>query len=492
MVRISRAFLKGSLIYTLVGALPMASAILLLPFYMDQLTIDNFGALSIYLTLSLLVQLLVTYSYDTSIYVHYHEFKEDTRKLSSFIGSAFSLMLIIGVSVFLLLALTGNLIIEWQFKDKHIDFFPNGWLAITGGIFQAVVKVHSSLLQTREKQETFFWSNLFLFIGIVAFTLTGLYLFPTTLIGPLGGRALALSFIVLWVIYRIVKEFGIHLNLSILRESFYFNLYTFIYQIQQWFINYFDRILMLAYIPLSSIGVYDFAIKCVIGIELFMNGLHSSFVPKVMKILVGGKLKSSTPETNRYYYGFIAVMMLVVSASILIVPMAITWLSNYLDEPGYKRSVELIPFISVLFLLRSIRLYFGLPYTILKYTKPLPIIYSVVAFVKIGSVVLLANYMGVKGVILSSGISLVVDLLLVYGFSKKRFSFKFNVYKMLIAPILLLVIILFGELFLSNLHGVLRALLYSFICVVILWLTYRNDLKTIKIFDLINWRKTPG
>ncbi|MCZ8215609.1 MAG: hypothetical protein O9262_05175, partial [Cyclobacteriaceae bacterium] len=146
MVRISRAFLKGSLIYTLVGALPMASAILLLPFYMNQLTIDNFGALSIYLTLSLLVQLLVTYSYDTSIYVHYHEFKEDTRKLSSFIGSAFSLMLIIGVLVFLFLAVTGNLIIEWQFKDKHIDFFPNGWLAITGGIFQAVVKVHSSLL----------------------------------------------------------------------------------------------------------------------------------------------------------------------------------------------------------------------------------------------------------------------------------------------------------------------------------------------------------
>jgi O-antigen/teichoic acid export membrane protein len=401
-------------------------------------------------------------------------------------------MLIIGILVFLLLAVTGNLIIEWQFKDKHIDFFPNGWLAISGGIFQAVVKVHSSLLQTREKQETFFWSNLFLFTGIVVFTLTGLYLFPSTLIGPLGGRALALSFIVLWVIYRIGKEFGFHLNLSVLGESFYFNLYTFIYQIQQWFINYFDRILMLAYIPLSSIGVYDFAIKCVIGLELFMNGLHSSFVPKVMKILVGQKLKSSTPETNRYYYGFIAVMMLVVSASILIVPMAITWLSNYLDESGYKRSVELIPFISVLFLLRSIRLYFGLPYTILKYTKPLPIIYSVVAFVKIGGVVLLANYMGVKGVILASGLSLVVELLLVYSFSKNRFSFKFNVRKILLAPILLLVIILFGEIFLSNIYDVLRELFYSFISVIILWLTYRNDLKTIKIFDLINWRKTPS
>jgi O-antigen/teichoic acid export membrane protein len=463
----------------------MASAVLLLPFYMDQLTTADFGALSIFLTLSLLVQLLVTYSYDTSIFIHYHEFKNDSIKLASFISSAFSLMLLVGVAVFVVLAVTGDWLSVLLFNNRNFSFFPNGWLAITGGVLQAIVKVHSSLLQTREKQETYFWSNLLLFIGIASFTLTGLYIFPSTLIGPLGGRALALAFTATWVVFRIVREYGVQLNLKILGESFYFNLYTFIYQLQQWVINYFDRVLMLLYLPLSSVGVYDFAIKCLVGVELFMNGLHSSFVPKVMKVLVGQQLKESVPATNRYYHGFIAVMMLAVCGAILVVPVAIDWLSTYLNKPAYKLSIVLIPYIGILFLLRSIRLYFGLPYTILKYTKPLPVIYSIVATVKIGGVILFAEWLGVMGVILASALSLLLELVLVYTFSKNRFNFNFNRYKILVAPITLLVIVLLSEYMLPIVNDILRHLAYCVLCVVILWFTYRTDLKSIKLFDLI-------
>lgn len=485
MVRISRSFLKGSLIYTLVGALPMASAVLLLPFYMDQLTTADFGALSIFLTLSLLVQLLVTYSYDTSLFVHYHEFKNDTTKLATFVSSAFSLMLLVGAAVFIVLAVAGDWLSVLLFNNSNFSFFPNGWLAIIGGVLQAIVKVHSSLLQTRENQETYFWSNLLLFAGIATFTLIGLYIFPSTLIGPLGGRALALAFTAAWVVFRIVREYSIQLNLKILGESFYFNLYTFIYQLQQWVINYFDRVLMLLYLPLSSVGVYDFAIKCLVGVELFMNGLHSSFVPKVMKVLVGQQLKESTPATNRYYHGFIAVMMLVVCGAIFVVPIAIEWLSAYLERPAYKLSAVFIPYIGMLFLLRSIRLYFGLPYTILKYTKPLPAIYSAVAIVKIGGVILFAEWLGVMGVILSSALSLVLELILVYAFSKNRFSFNFNHYKILYAPLILLGIIFISEYTFVNVADTLRHLMYCILCVGILWFTYRKDIGSVTLSNLI-------
>lgn len=463
----------------------MASAVLLLPFYMDQLTTADFGALSIFLTLSLLVQLLVTYSYDTSIFVHYHEFKSNSTKLATFIGSAFCLMLLVGATLFGMLTMTGDWLSTLLFDNPNFSFFPNGWLAIIGGIFQAIVKVHSSLLQTREKQETYFWSNLFLFIGIAVFTLVGLYVFPSTLIGPLGGRALAVTITAAWVVFRIVREFGMHLDFRVLAESFYFNLYTFIYQLQQWVINYFDRVLMLLYLPLSSVGVYDFAIKCLVGVELFMNGLHSSFVPKVMKALVGQQLKESTPVTNRYYHGFVAVMMLVVCAAILVVPVAIDWLSTYLHKPAYKLSIAFIPSIAMLFLLRSVRLYFGLPYTILKFTKPLPVIYSLVAAVKIGGVILFAEWLGVMGIILASALSLLLELVLIYLFSKNRFHFNFNPYKILLAPLVLLVFIFFSEYLFAEVETVFRHLLYCLVCVVILWFTYRTDLKSVNLFNLI-------
>ncbi|MCI0750279.1 MAG: hypothetical protein L0Y35_00410, partial [Flammeovirgaceae bacterium] len=316
-------------------------------------------------------------------------------------------------------------------------------------------------------------------------TIVGLYLFPSSLIGPLGGRALALIFAFVWVVSRIVGEFGLHFNLSLLGESFKFNLYLFIYQLQQWVINYADRILMLLYLPLASVGIYDFAVKCLVGIELFMNGLHSAFVPKVMKLITIGKEGGSSPEVNRYYNGFIATMMIVICGSIFLVPLVIEWLSDYLQRPEYKLTIRLMPFLALLFLIRSIRLYFGLPYTILKYTKPLPFIYLIVATLKIGGVVLLADSMDTMGVIVASAVSFVSEVVLLYVMSKNRFQFRFNTHKVLIAPLILLTVIVVSELSLQLVNEVIRHFAYCVLCVFLLLITYRSELKQIKISSLV-------
>src|SRR5690349_14938767 len=101
----------------------MASAILLVPFYMLNLSTSDFGAISIYLAFSLLVQLVVTYSFDTSLYVHYHEFKNDKPKLSAFISSAFVFMLLIGAGLTVIILPTGSIILSAIFTDRSFEFF---------------------------------------------------------------------------------------------------------------------------------------------------------------------------------------------------------------------------------------------------------------------------------------------------------------------------------------------------------------------------------
>lgn len=462
----------------------MASAVLLLPFYIVNLSTADFGALSIFLAFSLLMQLIVTYSFDSSLYIHYHEFKNDKAKLSAFVSSAFVLMLLIGLGLSLIILPTGGIILSAIFSNKNFDFFPNGWLALGGGILQALFKVHSNLLQSREKPETFFWANLLLFAGIGGFTIAGLHFFPHSLIGPLGGRLLALGFGSLWVLARIFGEFGIHFDTKLLGSSFSFNFYSFIYQLQQWGINYFDRMLMVFYMPLASVGLYDFAIKCLVGVELFMNGLHSAVVPKVVKLLTAQETKGTTPEINRYYHGFVAVILLVVCASIWLVPVGIDLVSSYLKHPEYIRSTDILPYIAVLFIARSIRLFFGLPYLILKYTKPLPVIYAVVSAVKIGGMVLLVKSLGVEGVVASTAASIIVEIFLLYYLAKDRFVFRFNVFKLLIAPAIILVGVVFSEL---TIHGYdnLRHFMYCVSCVLILLIAYRYELKNMKLFNFI-------
>lgn len=453
----------------------MASAIILLPFYIHYLSTDLYGELSVYLVFSMLVQILVTFSFDTSVYIHFHEFKNDPKKLSVFISSAFIFMLLIGAGVGLVLTVSGDLL--FRLLDKqHISFYPYGLASVGAGIFQSVFKVHSSLLQSRERPDVFFWSNVSSFFMIAAFTIVGLKLYPNTLVGPVTGRLLASALMGAWALGRIFLEFGFRPDFTWLRASFSFNIYTFVYQVLQWVINYFDRILMLFYLLKSDVGVYDFAIKCLVAIELLMNGLHNSFYPKVVSSIMAQTHKSSTPEINRYYHGLTAVVMLMICGSILAFPWAI---ETFVHRSDYQEAVPYIPYLAVIYIFRSMRLYFAVPYGVLKYVKPMPVIYFVISALKIGLMVLLIVKFRVYGVIASSLVSAVVEIILLRLNLKGKFHFRFNLFKVVLAPLLLFLLIVILEPLFGSSHPFLLHSFYVLFCLALLAWVYRNEVKLI-------------
>ncbi|HEY5748667.1 MAG TPA: lipopolysaccharide biosynthesis protein [Chryseolinea sp.] len=472
---ISKGFIKSSLIYTLAGTLPLASGFILLPFYINQLSTELYGALTVYLVFSLLVQILVTFSFDTSIYIHYHELKGDQRKLSRFISSAFVFMLLAGLGVGLLLTISGDLVFRVVLSNKNVSFYPFGLISVGVGIFQAIFKVHSSLLQSREKPELFFVSNLLSFSLIASFTIIGLMLYPGSLVGPLTGRLLASLIPGLWALSRIFREFGFHYDFSWLKTSFSFNAYTFLYQLQQWVINQFDRILMLFFLLLGDVGVYDFAIKCLIPIELLMNSLHNSFYPTVVSTLIAQKEKGSVPEVNRYYHGLTAVVMLLVCGSILALPWGIEMFAR---KASYQQANAYIPYLALIYLFRTMRLFFSVPYGILKYSKPLPVIYLVVSAVKILGMIALIRYFQVYGVIVASLISIMVEVVLLRT-NMRQFVFRFNFFKIVMAPLIMFVMVVFLEPTVGRSYPNTVHLLYVLSCGGLLWWAYRKELKLI-------------
>jgi O-antigen/teichoic acid export membrane protein len=476
MIRISKNFLKSSFIYTVAGSLPVISAIVLLPFYSANLSTSDFGALSIYLAFTLLIQYITTYSFDISLYIHFHEFKNEPAKLSSFVSSAFILMLLIGAGVATILTVSGDLLFKSIFKDKSITFYPYGLLASATGIFQALFKVHSNLVQSRERPDVFLWSNVISFTLIVVFTIVGLYLYPHTLAGPVGGRFIAGILMGAWALQRIFREFGVHFNYPLLRSSFSFNLYTFIYQLLQWVINYFDRILLLFYISLGTIGIYDFGIKCLLIIEFLLNGLHNSFYPRVVSSIMGQTEKKSTPEINRYYHGFTAVIMVLICLCILTFPWAI---ETFVPRKDYHRVSEYLPYLAVIYIFRAIRLYFAVPYGILKHSKPLPGIYIFVSAVKVLMIIALVREYEIYGIVAASVLSAILEILLLKYTIRERFVFKFNFYKIVGAPLLLFLMIVILEPMYGSTNPYVLHSFYLLACLMMLWWIYRNDIKLI-------------
>src|SRR5688572_12967699 len=104
----------------------MASAFLLLPFYIHYLSTANFSVLSIFLSFSILVQILTTFSYDATLYIHYHEYKSDPSKLSRYVSSALLFVGGNGLLFLLFFLLAGEFLTDLIFKGENLSFYPYG------------------------------------------------------------------------------------------------------------------------------------------------------------------------------------------------------------------------------------------------------------------------------------------------------------------------------------------------------------------------------
>jgi O-antigen/teichoic acid export membrane protein len=474
---ISKAFLKSSIVYTLAGSLPMASGIILLPFYIYYLSTDTFGAFTILIAFSLLIQIVVSFSFDTSVYIHFHEYKNSPREQSRFISSSFIFIVAIGLGVAILLLLIGDFVLANFFKGKNITFYPYGLAAVGIGIFQSFLKVYNSLLQTRQQPELFFRSNLFAFSIIAVLTIIGLKMYPNSLVGPMGARLVSAMACGTWCFYRIVREYGWHYDHQLVRATFSFNFYSFLYQLQQWTLTYFDRILLSFFLPLSQVGVYGAFMSCLAAIEFILNGLHSSFSPKVVALVIDKKEKIATPEVNRYYYGLTAVAMVVVAGTILVLPWAI---EMFITKKDYRMAIPFIPFASLIYLFRSMRLYAGIPYGILKYNKPLPLIYLGVVAVKISLLILFVKDYGLYAAIGASLIAYLAEIVLLYLIGKSKYQYGFNSFKLLLAPISLMALILILEpLLAKNFPTVVHGSYVVASLLLLVW-AFRNEMNLFK------------
>ncbi len=479
---VSKGFLKSSLIYTLAGALPMASALILLPFYLELLPVEVYGAFSLCLGFSILIQIIVSYSFDTSLYIHYHEYKNDSSKLSSFITSAFVFMLVLGVGVLVLSSLLGELLFTLIPSDSNLSFYPYGLISVGIGACQAIFKVHGNLLQTREKPEPFFWSNVFQFSVIAVTTIIGLQLFPGSLIGPLGGRLLAAAFSAGWALWRVFREFGFRIESPWKDSSFGFNAYTFVYQLQQWSNNYIDRYIILFFMPMSSVGIYDFAIKCLIPIELLMNGLHASINPKVIKIVNGQAVKGSSLEINRYYYVLVAVVLLAICFVILAVPL---FVNKFMANSQYATALDYLPYLAVLYIFKSMRLYFVSPFSILKKMRKLMSLNLIISVIKIALLVWLIAEWQLFGIVVASLLTFSIELVLLWRYLGKEYRIQFNKVKLMIVPFSIVLLILISNPFIEKEFDTWAHAGYLLLSGLLLLTAYRNELKLLITTKLI-------
>ena len=469
---ISKNLIKSSLIYTIIGALPLSSAFFLLIFYLKYLTKADYGAFILYIGFTGFIQILINFGLDTFIGVSYFESKHDKTLLRSKIGAITGYLLIWGAFIALISCLLGENLFKLIFKGKELFFYPYGLMAVLTGFFNSYFKTYTNLLINQEKPARFALVNIANFVMTISFSLGGLFLFPFTLIGPMWGRLLSGVGIFIIAFISLAKESKIRIILGDeLKQTLHFSLPLLIFFLISWSISNLSTFIMANIMTLQDVAIFGLVIQFTLLVEFVLNGMGSSVWPKVYGLIKDNQLIGSTPELNKYFSGFSAFTLLVIPASTFFIPLILPLLIS----KDYESAFIFLSILNIGFASRGLYNYFLTPIYYFRKTSVLPKIYVITAVIQIIISIVLIKQFGIWGAVAANLVTKVVQNFLLFIVSRKFFIYKFNSLKFIWLPLIVTTVVIFSEYFVSthNLHFIrLLQMAFSYLLVYIF---YRNE-----------------
>ncbi len=485
---ISKNLIKSSLIYTIIGALPLASAFLLLIFYTNYLTTADYGAFVIYISFTGFVQILINLGLDAYIGVSYFESKHERATLRAKIGTITGYLLIWGLFIIALFSLLGNNLFNVIFQSKDIFFYPFGFMAVITAFCNSFFKTYTNLLINQEKPTRFAIVNMANFILTIGFSLTGLFMYPYTLIGPMWGRLLSGIGIFIIAFISLSKESAIKVKMGDeLRQTLRFALPVLVFFLISWSISNIYPFIMKYFMTLQDVAIFGLAIQFTLLVEFVLNGMSNSVSPKIFGLIIDKQLTGSTPELNKYFSGFNAFALLIIPASTFFIPLILPLLIS----KDYEASFIFLSALNIGFASRGLYNYFLAPIYLFKKTKVLPKIYLATAFLQIIISIFLIKQFGIWGAVAANLITKVIQNFFLYLAVRKFFTFDFNSFKFIWLPLIVTVTIIGSEYFIStnNLH-IIRLLQMTF-SYLLVYFFYKNEIVALikDLYEKFNSRK---
>jgi len=472
---ITKQFFKSSLIYSIVGALPYASGFLLIPWFMELLTPAQFGINALYISLMYFIQIIAAWGFDVSVGVLFIEHNDNRQKMREFLGTVL-IVLVFSCSVTALFFITGGIrLFDVIFgSGSTFDLVPFGIFTVVSGVLNGIFKVYSNLLIYQQRPERFLWINLLNFLLTIGFSLGILYSFPFTLYGPILGRMIPACFSAVLSVILLSTEYGTSWNKEYAIKLIKYSSPLVIFALLSWIVNYIDRFLVLRVMgDTTLVGIYDFSVKLILGIDLIQIGLISSMNPKIFTIWKTEGKQESTPEVNRYYSSFTAINLLLIPLFVFLAPLLIPIIIHkeiYFEAFGY---------LAILGAGYATRTWYYMslaPVLFFKKTQVLPRVFLYSAIFEIAGSTALIYFLGLPGAAIANFLVKPVQAFFMFLESRKVFRFKVNKLKILFLPILFITVVLCSEWLATD---VTRNFIHAgqlLTSIALVWLAYRKEI----------------
>ena len=474
---ISRKFFKSSLIYSIAGTLPTLAGFILLPFYTsDLLSTKNYGYLTLHLSFTLLFQGVIIFCLENFIGPVLFESKDDgafKKKISSinYYSIAFASIVIV------LFMIAGPWIFKLGFGDDvPMQFYPFMFCTLLTSFFNAYFKLYCNRLIYTEQHGEYFIVNLVNFFATIGISIGGLYAYGDSIMGPLMGRLLSGLIIFIIAFRSLFKEFGCRSDSAFWIDIKKFCLPLVLYFTLNWVFNYADRLFIEKMLCIDLVGLFDFGIKCTMGIEILFTGMNNSVYPKIYALIRENASQEQLKEQmNKYASGYLIVIILAIAFTLIAVPFAVALL---IKQTFYHKALAFLGILAIGQIFKVLYYIYMSPLLYLKRTDLVAKSFVFSTALQLVITFLLISYYGLNGIIVAYVISKPLQIFFVYVESDRFVHFPLNIRKQMALPVLLCLIVCALQVLIKDNQSLYYNPMLGGILLVVSIFFYRNEIKS--------------
>lgn len=430
-------------------------AFLLLPILTFLLTPDDFGILSVFSSLTLLLLTLLSLNTYTSIGRYYFE---ENRDLSSFLSSVIAFSMIIMSLIFALVV----------FFKNEISVFIKIPTELVCYVFPVVIllslrSIFSQYCRAKEKSKTISRVNVYytMFYAILSVMLL-LYSQDGSYKSVIWANILIQMVVAIYIIYSLRGYLSIsgirkiHVNYALA-----YGIPLIPYTLSTELLTSFDVLMINSYLGAHEAGVYGFAYKIGSLLLVFIIAINSAWTPKYMRYM------NEKNYSKHYDFSIKVMKATLLAAGVLICYGDI--IASVITPEAYNEGVNVIPLIVLGYVFYMMFVIYNKHTT---YTKKL--IYQSIVAVMGGVVNVIANIILIPkyGIIAAAYTTLGSFILMAFLSWTVNFSIikidSVPVRNMLITLAPVVVIVIIKQLLLNYELGLLNSILINTIMLLVI------------------------
>lgn len=439
MLQTIKTILKGSLIYSLGNISSKLIGLILMPIFVANLTISEYGTLGI---LEVTVQILIS-TFGLGIWYalerwYWDKNNIDKQKSIYFTVIVFSSLIAI-ILFFVVFSVSSSL--SFLLFDNAKYSYVLILMAIIAGL-EIIAMNPATLLRLKNRSTLFLFSITLKLVLMLGFTLYFLLIKGKKIEGIYEAQLIAEVVYFLFLLGSSVKDIEFKFDLRTLTEMINYRLPLVFSSVFIVLLSFTDRYVLKFLGSLSDVGVYSMGFKLANTIKvIIVSSVWFALSPMIYKMM-------DKPDNKRFYskvmtYFTFGVLIFVIAISVF--GKEIVYLVA--SKPEYREAFKIIPIISfaiVFGMLKDVALT-GLNIT--KRTRIIAILIIIISILNLGLNILFVPYYNSIGAASATLISQLMFFILVLGFSQKVYNIPYELKKIGVLIITGIFLVIVGNLF---------------------------------------------